>query len=146
MIDIFNLIDLIAFLFAIGLGFGLACWILGTLLDKSNNIGDYRGTNDNYNAFIHFTARQDEMSYKEKSSFCNNNFVKVYDPSSEPSGSDKVRRLSDEELAKLKGTSAEDAAARREAMLTASEGKIWCGTSSRKNLSGVFGKLDDKDS
>lgn len=144
--DIFNLIDLISFLFAVGLGFGLACWILGTVLDKSNNIGDYRGTNDNYNAFIHFTAREDDMSSRQQSSFCNNNFVNIYDPSSEPAGSDKVRRMSDEELARLKDTSAEDAAARREAMLTASEGKIWSGASSRKNLSGVFGKLDDKES
>ena len=37
------IIDLIALLFAIGVGFGLSCWILGTLLENSNSFGDNKG-------------------------------------------------------------------------------------------------------
>ena len=56
----------IAILFALGLGLGLTCLIMGTIIDKTNNIGDSRGTNDDYKAYIHFTARKDKLTDKEE--------------------------------------------------------------------------------
>ena len=42
------MIEMISFLFAIGVGFGLSCLIFGSMLDKSNNIGDSRGSANDY--------------------------------------------------------------------------------------------------
>ena len=111
------ILDLIPCLFAVGLGFGLSCWILGVAIEKSNNIGDSRGTSDDYKAFIRFTCRQDNLSVSERKSFCEKNYVKIDDASSRPDSWDKVRRLSDEELARYENSTAEDAAAKREDML-----------------------------
>ena len=92
--------DILAFLFAIGLGFGLSCWIFGTILDKSNNIGDSRGKINDYRAYVTFTARKDRMSKSERDSFSARYAEKIDIPSSGPSGSELVRRLTDEEIEK----------------------------------------------
>ena len=94
------MIGIMAFLFAIGLGFGLSCWIFGTILDKSNNIGDSRGRNSDYKAYVTFTARKDRMSNAERDCFSARYAEKIDSPSAGPSGSELVRRLTDEEIKK----------------------------------------------
>lgn len=94
--------DVISFLFAIGVGFGLSCWIFGTLLDKSNNIGDSRGNKYEYRAFVNFTARRDKMSDSERNSFCSMYAENIGSGSAGPSGAERVRRLTPEELAEYR--------------------------------------------
>ena len=139
---------IVSFLFALGLGLGVTFFVLGTVLEKSNNIGDSRGTSDDYKAFIHFTTRKDEISYEEKKTFSSEYAVKVYDPSSEPDSGDTVRRLSDEEVARSKGITAEEAAALREDQLEnlikdhVAKQSIF--GKNKSDLKGVFGPLKDK--
>lgn len=97
------MIDILAFLFASGVGFGLSCWIFGTLLDKSNNMGDYKGGNGDYNAYVNFTARRDKMDKSEYSSFIYMHGKRI-DTGDAPKGTDLVRRLTPEELARYKKT------------------------------------------
>ena len=128
--------------FALGLGFGLTFWILGTIIDKTNNIGDSQGTSDDYKAFIRFSCRKDKLSHKEEKDFISTYFVKNEDSSSGPEGSDPVRRLSGEELAEYEDATAEDAAAKREAMLKG-PGKNHHQWDSN-DLSGVFRPLKEE--
>ena len=62
-------IDFVSLLFASGVGFGLSCWIFGSVLDKSNNLGDYKGESFDYSASARFDIRRDKMSKDESSSF-----------------------------------------------------------------------------
>ena len=94
------MINVMAFLFATGLGFGLSCWIFGTILDKSNNIGDSRGKNTDYKAYVTFTARKDKLSNAERDGFSARYAERIDSPSAGPSGSEFVRRLTDEEIKK----------------------------------------------
>ncbi len=91
------MIDFISFLFAIGVGFGLSFWIFGTLLDKSNNIGDSKGAKYEYNTEIEITSRSDKMTKSESDSYIHYHAV-IYDDDGQPNGTDLVRRLSKEEL------------------------------------------------
>ena len=90
------MVEFVSFLFAIGVGFGLSCWIFGTLLNKSNNIGDSRGANYEYNTNVNFTSRIDSMSKSESANYIHYHAVK-FDDSGDPKGTDLVRRLTDEE-------------------------------------------------
>ena len=92
------MVNFLAFLFALGVGFGLSFWIFGTLLDKSNNIGDSRGKSIDYNAYVHFTASKDRMSNAERDSFCNTYCKPLEEIGSAPKGTERVRRLSEEEM------------------------------------------------
>ena len=74
------MIEMISFLFAIGVGFGLSCLIFGSMLDKSNNIGDSRGSANDYKAYIHYTARKDCLNKEDKTSFCNRYYERIDDP------------------------------------------------------------------
>ena len=91
------MINLVSFLFAIGVGFGLSFWIFGTLLDKSNNIGDSKGAKYEYNTEIEITSRSDKMTKSESDSYIHYHAV-IYDDEGQPKGTDLVRRLSPEEL------------------------------------------------
>ena len=135
------IIYLIVLVFALGLGLGLTCLIMGTIIDKTNNIGDSRGTNDDYKAYIHFTARKDKLTNNEEKELLSTYYVKNEDPSSEPEGRDLVRRLSGKELA---GDG--DAAAKREKMLKGPEKNqsLWDDRQPQNDLSGVFRPLKDK--
>ena len=90
------MVEFVSFLFAIGVGFGISCWIFGTLLDKSNNIGDSRGAKYEYNTNVNFTSRSDKMSKSESDSYIHYHAVKL-DDSGDPKGTDLVKRLTDEE-------------------------------------------------
>ena len=99
------MVNLLAFLFASGVGFGLAFWIFGTILDKSNNIGDSHGSNLDYKAYVHFSARKDRMSNSERDTFTKW-YARPLDDTAAPKGNERVRRLSDEELKAYKEASA----------------------------------------
>ena len=90
------MLELVSFLFAIGVGFGTSCWIFGTLLNKSNNIGDSKGAKYEYNTNVNITSRSDRMSKSESESYIHYHAVK-FDDSYEPKGTDLVRKLTDEE-------------------------------------------------
>ena len=91
------MLDFVSFLFAIGVGFGLSFWIFGTLLDKSNNIGDSKGAQYEYDTEINITSRTDKMSKSESESYIHYHAV-IYDDDGQPKGTDLARRLSPEEL------------------------------------------------
>ena len=94
-------INFLSLLFASGVGFGLSCWIFGTMLDKSNNLGDYKGENFDYSAHARFDVRRDKISKEESSSFTYL-FGKRIDTGPAPEGDELVRRLTPEELSKYK--------------------------------------------
>ena len=91
------MLDFVSFLFAIGVGFGLSFWIFGTLLDKSNNIGDSKGAKYEYDTEINITSRTDKMSKSESESYIHYHAV-IYEDDGQPKGTDLARRLSPEEL------------------------------------------------
>jgi hypothetical protein len=95
------MLDLVSFLFAIGVGFGLSFWVFGTLLDKSNNIGDSKGAQYEYDTEIQITSRTDKMSKSESESYIHYHAV-IYDDDGQPKGTDLARRLSKEELEEYK--------------------------------------------
>ena len=102
------MIDFLSFVFALGVGFGVSCWIFGTMLDKSNNIGDYKGDRGDYNAYANFNTRRDKMEKGEIQSFLYMHSERTKkkpvtaDPGILYKGTDLVRRLTPEEREKLK--------------------------------------------
>lgn len=100
------MLELVSFLFAIGVGFGTSCWIFGTLLNKSNNIGDSKGAKYEYNTNVNITSRSDRMSKSESETYIHYHAVK-FDDSYEPKGTDLVRKLTDEEREEYKKMAAQ---------------------------------------
>ena len=141
------MVNFLSFLFAIGLGFGLSCWICGTLLEKSNNIGDSRGENRDYDAYVQFTTRKDRLTNKEKGTFPSMYSIRIDDASTGPSGSEQVRRLSKEELEKYKHIEESHAAAekaRSYATVADNEAEFarWEKQNQAGSLNGIFKPLD----
>lgn len=89
--------DILALIIAIGLGFGLSCWILGRKLDESNNIGDSTGSRFQYSADVHFTVSKDRLSNRDRESFCSDYAKKLEDPYPAVNPSTPVRRLTEKE-------------------------------------------------
>ena len=136
--------DALAFIFAVGLGFGIACWACGTLLDKSNNIGDSVGTKDIYGVHVHFTCER-RLDKKEKDTFCISHAKPIEGENNAPRGSELVHRLSEEELKKYKPTAAEEAAAaKRFGNPTEDEFSIWDEQTPSASLDNVFRPLDEE--
>ena len=104
------IIDLIALLFAIGVGFGLSCWILGTLLENSNSFGDNKGDKRYYKAYAKFSARKDGINNTECNNFCYSYGKNISKDSDGPADSEPVRKLTDEEIARYNHTTVEAAA------------------------------------
>ena len=99
------MVELLAFLFASGLGFGLSCWIFGSILQKSNSHGDSHGSKLDYGVNVHFTSRKDHMSNNERDTYTRWYANPILDTAA-PSGTQRVRRLSDVELKEFKAASA----------------------------------------
>lgn len=150
------MIEMISFLFAIGVGFGLSCLIFGSMLDKSNNIGDSRGSANDYKAYIHYTARKDCLNKEDKTSFCNRYYERIDDPDLEPRGYERVRRLTEEEVAAFRKAAEEKKAARlalqKEAELARQKGlsgntedefKLWESRQPSNDMTGVFKPLNE---
>lgn len=89
------MIDFFAGLLALGFGFGLACWICGKMLDRSNNLGDSHGDSKEYNVAAIFTHSCDNVSNSDGLAFFD-----LYAYKKEISDADdkaRVRRMTDEE-------------------------------------------------
>ena len=63
------MIEFFAGLLALGFGFGLACWICGKALNKSNNLGDSHANSSAYNVDTTFTHSCNNMSKSEGLAF-----------------------------------------------------------------------------
>lgn len=59
----------LAFILAIGLGFGLACLIFASLLAKSNYIGNSVASSGRYSIGINYDRSRDKLKKDEKESF-----------------------------------------------------------------------------
>ncbi len=86
-------------LLALGFGFGLAFWICGSMLDKSNNIGDSRGDSATYNAETVFTSKCNRMDRSAGEAYFKQNATWKADTKG-PAGYEQVRRLTEEERRK----------------------------------------------
>ena len=136
--------DVLAFIFAVGLGFGIACWACGTLLDKSNNIGDSVGTKDNYGVHIHFTCER-RLNNKERDTFCLSHAKPIEGENNAPKGSALVHRLSEVEFKKYNCMTAEEAeAARKLGNPIEDEFSIWDEQNPSASMENVFRPLDDE--
>lgn len=100
------MIDFISLIFALGVGFGFSCWLFGGLLEKSNNIGDSRGTKFEYKAYPSFTVRRDKMPKSDWQCFSTMYGKNIDAGYAAPKGSEQVRRLSPEELKMYKKSNA----------------------------------------
>ena len=133
-------------LFAIGLGFGVACWACGTLLDKSNNIGDSVGRKDIYGAYVSFTVRKDRMNKTDRDTFCKVYAEKIEGEHAAPGGNELVHRLTRKELKKYKSMTVEEAqAARTIGNPAEDEFNLWDSKEPNKDLKGVFKPLDEEE-
>ena len=136
--------DVVSFIFALGLGFGIACWACGTLLEKSNNIGDSTGTKDTYGVHVHFTCER-RLGNNETNTFCANHDKPIVGENNTPHGSELVHRLSEEERERYKPTAAEDAAAAKFLGNTVEdEFSIWESQQPSSDFKGVFRPLDNE--
>lgn len=146
------MVDFLALLFASGLGFGLSCWIFGTILEKSNNIGDSRGDKNQYGAFVVYTDQKDRLSKDERQSYVYRNSIRIDDQAGGPSGSEKVRRLTEEELAQYESTATAGVSnGYAQAPVGAQAGSgiedefaAWERQQNNNDLSGVFKPIDNK--
>lgn len=137
--------DVLSFIFALGLGFGIACWACGTLLEKSNNIGDSTGTKDTYGVHVHFTCER-RLGNNETNTFCANHDNPIVGENNTPHGSELVHRLSEEELERYKPTAAEEAAAAGTLRNTVEdEFSIWESQQPSSDFKGVFRPLDKEE-
>lgn len=57
--------DILAFLLASGLGFGLACLIFASILSKSNDLGNSIGEAGHYTDGIYYDRSTDRLNKKE---------------------------------------------------------------------------------
>ena len=141
------IIDLIALLFAVGVGFGLSCWILGTLLEKSNSFGDNKGDKRYYKAYAKFSTRKDKLTNAERKNFCSSYGKTISNSSDGPGGWENVRKLTDEEIAMYDHTSVEEASRKREEHIKDLEDSfnLWENRNPNSNLKGVFSRLDEEE-
>lgn len=145
------MIDFLSWLLATGVGFGISCWIFGNMLDKSNNMGDYKGESREYNAYANFKVRSDKMNKSEYSSFLYR-YAERIDSGSGPSGTQLVRRRTDEERNQHKKAevprgafvSEENGITSKKSFVDAYD-KWEKENSSFGNLSGVFKPLNEDD-
>jgi hypothetical protein len=59
----------LAFLLAIGLGFGLACLIFASILAKSNDIGNSVASSGRYSVGISYDRSRDKLNRNERETF-----------------------------------------------------------------------------
>ena len=53
---------ILSLILALGVGFGFAFWLFATLLEKSNNMGDYHASQFEYEAIASYTITSDSLS------------------------------------------------------------------------------------
>ena len=132
----------LALLLSIGLGFGIACWACGTLLDKSNNIGDSVGSKGVYGAYVNFTAKKDRLNKDERNNFCRMYAQSIEGENAVPASSERVHRMTKEELEKYKAQSAASERPLRDPL--EEEIRKWEGTQKLDDLKGAFQRLNEE--
>ena len=132
----------LALLLSIGLGFGIACWACGTLLDKSNNIGDSVGSKGVYGAYVNFTAKKDRLNKDERSNFCRMYGQCIEGENAVPASSERVHRMTKEELEKYKTQTAASERPLRDPL--EEEIRKWEGAQKIDDLKGAFQRLDEE--
>ena len=65
------MVDFLAFIFACGLGFGVAFWIAASILNKSNNFGDSHADTSYYSAGANITCRDRLTSVAAREGYVN---------------------------------------------------------------------------
>lgn len=93
------MINILAGLLALGLGFGIACRICGYMLDRSNNIGDSRGDARDYKSKITLTSVSDNMDRPASLIYYDETIVKSRVPNA-PADQVLVKRMTEEERQK----------------------------------------------
>lgn len=135
--------DVIAFIIALGFGFGLSLWIFASLLEKSNNKGDSVGGKSAYKAFANFTVKKDKMSNIDRDCFLHQ-YARAFAANERgPEGQDIVRRLTPEEIARANGDTDMDPEQLRKKRF-AMRDTPYEQQGSLDDLHGVFGKIDEE--
>ena len=138
------MMDVLAFVFAVGLGFGAACWACGTLLEKSNNIGDSVGSKGVYGAFVNFTAKKDRLNKNDRSNFCHMYAQRIEGENSAPASGERVHRRTEEELQRYEAQGAEITALSSPMRNpTEDEFSAWDENNPSGDLTNVFKPLDE---
>lgn len=136
--------DVIAFVIALGFGFGLSLWLFSTALEKSNNIGDSIGGKSAYKAFAKFTVRRDRMNGADRDCF-STQFARSFTAKERgPEGEEPVRRLTPEEIARIKGNTADVDIGQLREKRFAMRDTPYEQQGSLDDLHGVFGKVDEE--
>lgn len=126
---------MLSILFASGVGFGLAFWICGTLLEKSNNFGDSKGDKGEYRAYADFREFDDNLKNSTYSDFIAR-YSKCIDNGNGPKGTELVRRLTAEEIQRYNSS---DGTPRG-----IDHAERW-GEPVGESLKGIFKPLEDED-
>lgn len=135
--------DIIAFIIALGFGFGLSLWIFASLLEKSNNKGDSVGGKSAYKAFANFTVKKDKMSNIDRDCFLHQ-YARAFAANERgPEGQDIVRRLTPEEIARVNGDTDMDPEQLRKKRF-AMRDTPYEQQGSLEDLHGVFRKIDEE--
>lgn len=136
--------DVIAFVIALGFGFGLSLWIFSTVLEKSNNIGDSVGGRSAYKAYAKFTVRRDKMSNVDRDCFLHQ-YARAFAANERgPEGQDIVRRLTPEEIARVNGVTPDVNLEKLREKRFAMRDTPYEQQGSLDDLHGVFGKIDEE--
>ena len=136
--------DVIAFVIALGFGFGLSLWLFSTVLEKSNNIGDSIGGKSAYKAFAKFTVKKDKMSNVDRDCFLHQHARAFAANERGPEGKDIVRRLTPEEIARINGNTADVDIGQLREKRFAMRDTPYEQQGSLDDLHGVFGKIDEE--
>ena len=81
---------ILALILAIGLGFGLACFIFASLLTKSNDIGNSIGEASHYTVGITYDRTVNKMSKDERNNFALSYFRNDEEKAKSEPASDKM--------------------------------------------------------
>ena len=136
--------DVIAFIIALGFGFGLSLWLFSTALEKSNNIGDSIGGKSAYKAFAKFTVKKDKMSNVDRDCFLHQ-YARAFAANERgPEGKDIVRRLTPEEIARVNGVTPDVDLEKLREERFAIRDTPYEQQGSLEDLHGVFGKIDEE--
>ena len=85
------MIEFFAFIFAGAFGFGLAFWIAATVLNNSNNYGDYHADASYYSASVHFTSDEKLKNSNSRGSYVGMGVFKKPTAPLAPKGKELIR-------------------------------------------------------
>jgi hypothetical protein len=86
------MIESLAFIFACAFGFALAFWIAATLLNNSNNYGDYHADASRYSASVHFTSDERLKNSNSRGSYVGMGVFKKPTAALAPKGKELIQK------------------------------------------------------